>query len=199
MSQSPPLLRSLALGALLTGGLCGGPAAAATNLLANHSFETDSFAGWTLSGNTVGTTVQYSYNAEDGHYVVYAGAAGSDNDLSQTFSDIAGDTYRAGGWMLSDGMTPNAFGMSIDGGDQIYLTDVPVGDATYNFYSFDFVATGRDTFTVSSRDDPGNLVLDNFSVELAGGTPEPAVWAMLLVGLFGIGAALRARPAARTA
>ena len=101
--------------------------------------------------------------------------------------------------MLSDGQTPNDFGLSIDGGNQIYLTNVPVGNGTYNFYSFDFVATGQDTFTISSRDDPGNLVLDNFSVELASGVPEPAVWAMMLVGLFATGAALRKRPVARLA
>ena len=97
--------RSIVLAGLLAGGLCAAPASAATNLLVNHSFEDidaadPTYRGLDPAGNTANNAiaVQYSYNAEDGHYVVYAGAAGSDNYLSQTFTKSpATPTARADG------------------------------------------------------------------------------------------------------
>jgi hypothetical protein len=162
------------------------PASASTNLLVNGSFETGDFTGWTLSGNTGYLGVVTSFSGvlpENGSYEVYAGSIGSDVGISQTFSDTAGTTYTASGYVYGFGGTPSDFGMQIDGTSYIYVNPYPASGWTQ--YSFTFTGTGSDTFTIVNRNDPSYQLLDNFSVSSA--VPEPSTWAMLLLGFAGLG------------
>ncbi|MGH6986083.1 MAG: PEPxxWA-CTERM sorting domain-containing protein [Caulobacteraceae bacterium] len=75
------------------------------------------------------------------------------------------------------------------------------GDATYAF-TYTFVPTGNTTAIVfTGQDNQGTgdeyFGLDNIQVtgvpSVVGGVPEPATWAMLLFGFFGLGGLLRAQ------
>jgi hypothetical protein len=75
------------------------------------------------------------------------------------------------------------------------------GDATYTF-SYTFASTGASTqitFTGQDNQDTSDeyFGLDNIQVtgvpSPTSGVPEPATWAMMLTGLFGLGWILRAR------
>jgi hypothetical protein len=171
-------------------------AASATNLLSNGNFATGDFTDWTLGGNTGYTGVTNSFDGVTGGpngstYFVYAGAIGSDTDLSQTFSDVAGDTYTVSGWVYGFGGTPSDFGMQIDGNTEVYVNPYPASGWTE--YSFTFTGTGSDTLNILNRNDPSYQLLDNFSVT---SVPEPASWAMMMFGVGLIGLGLRRRSAA---
>jgi hypothetical protein len=55
------------------------------------------------------------------------------------------------------------------------------GWGTYNYYNFYSLGTNGQTF--------GNVLLSSFAV--TPNVPEPATWAMMLVGFGGIGFAMR--------
>jgi hypothetical protein len=65
-------------------------------------------------------------------------------------------------------------------------------DATWQTYAFNFLGTGSLTTLLFSSRGPGmnvDAVLDDVSVTVA--VPEPATWAMLLLGFGGVGFTLR--------
>jgi MYXO-CTERM domain-containing protein len=161
-------------------------ASAHANLLANGSFETGDFTGWTLAGNLGYTGVGFEPGfAEDGSYDVIAGPVGSDGYASQTFSDTAGDTLSVSGWVFGYGDEVSDFDMTVDG-TGLDLNPVQT-DGVWTEYSFDATATGSDTFSVGFRDDPSYIYLDNFSVtESASSTPGPVAIAPFALGLFGV-------------
>jgi hypothetical protein len=82
-----------------------------------------------------------------------------------------------------------ASGVSISGGEA-------VGDLTDSLYwtgisSFKVGGVEHDDFTVTSAS--GTNWANSFVPVASGGVPEPATWAMMLLGFGGLGAAMRAR------
>lgn len=76
-------------------------------------------------------------------------------------------------------------------------TNVPGLQKTYTLYSLSFRAQSAGSFTAvfgtgngSSGSDNEGPILDNVSITAV---PEPATWAMLIMGFAGVGAALRRR------
>ena len=63
---------------------------------------------------------------------------------------------------------------------------------TTHTYSFTTATAGNLVFTDSGPSNQQGNLLDNVSLTAV---PEPASWAMMIVGLFGLGAALRRRNA----
>jgi hypothetical protein len=160
------------------------------NLLTNCSFQTG-LAGWTLGGNSLGNIFVESlfdgYSPYDGSInFLAAGPLGSDGTISQTFSDVAGETYTIGAYVASNGSIPNDFDIGWDGTTVFETTDIP--SQPYTLYTATVTGTGSDTVSFSFRDDPSFIAIDDLSVV---GTPispvpEPGYLTLLPAGLAAI-------------
>lgn len=164
--------------------------AGAAELLTNGSFETGNFSGWSSTGNTGDTYLSCGGGAEDGSCYVVEGPVGSDGVLSQTFTDNPGDTLTISGWIQGVGEGPSHVAYYLNN-TLLFDTGNPVPGGDWTNYTVTATATGTDTFSVSFRNDPSYDNLDNFSVVATPGVPEPASWALMLTGFFGLGATLR--------
>ena len=164
----------------------------ASELVTNGGFETGDFTGWTLSGNTSFTSVDTD-NPHSGTYAADLGPVGSQGTLSQWLNTVAGATYTISFWLENDGGTPNSFQANF-GGNPVLLS---LGNSgAFNYFNFSFSATGGSPTLLSFdfRQDPSYWHLDDVSVQgPVGGVPEPATWAMMLLGFGTMGLALRRR------
>lgn len=198
----------------VTLGLLATPASAALNLVTNGSFEqglnpgsfttlgtgSPSLTGWTIAGGSIDYIGSYWQASNGVRSVDLAGNA--PGTISQTIAGLtAGMRY-----LVSFDLAGNP-----DGAPPIKLVDVTVNGSTSGFafsvgsstralmgwqpYSFTFLASGSSTVLsfAASNQPPGFFgpALDNVSVAAA--VPEPATWAMMLTGFFGLGVIARRR------
>lgn len=185
---------TLLAGAALAIGL--GASAQAANLIVNGGFETGDFTGWTVVENNTGveTTGYDGLYPHSGTYFAALGNVGCCGTISQTVSDTAGEALTLTYFHMSDGGTPNYFETDWDG---VAIAGSIINNAPdqrgsgYVEYQFDVTGTGSDTLQFVERNDPSYDALDD--VSLTGAIPEPASWAMMMLGLFGAGAILRSR------
>ena len=105
------------------------PSAFAQNLVANGSFETGYWTGWTTGGNFADTEVVALLF--DGYEIVKTeatslllGPVGSPGTLSQTFSDQAGAQYTFSFYLAGEGDHPSFFSAMWDGTTLLSLTDL---------------------------------------------------------------------------
>jgi len=214
--MSKPLRRVLAATAAIA-ALGAGANAGAANLLTNGDFEDagGSLNGWgvTLNGqaqlgaltaaiyhpccNTSGSEPAYSSNHfaefDDGNVTGLA-------ILSQSFASILGATYTLDFDLGAFGNGHNDLLVAGQTFSQSFtVTGDDNNDTTFHHQTITFTGTGVTqtiAFAVNGGErDNTDALLDN--VVLSGGAPEPAMWALMLTGLAGLGAALRRR--ARTA
>jgi hypothetical protein len=220
MSVFVSATRTAAVAALALG--LAGPAGAAT--LVNGSFEKPGGApikqelldgstfvnGWTVhgSGTYYESDGQDGLTASDGDYWLgfgHNGAVGA--SITQSFLSVAGAHYTLSyDFALQQGSEAGSrFRVSASTGDS-----VDTGDAAFNVWAsgpaLSFTGTGSAiTLTVLDNTAPGsggasNLALDHLrlSSDAAGsGAPEPAGWALMIIGFTGAGAVLRRRRVAR--
>ena len=166
--------------------------AQAVELVTNGGFETGNFSGWTLGGNTgftsVGTGTPHS-----GTYAADLGPIGSQGTLSQSLATIAGHSYNISFWLQHDGGTPNNFQAFFDGAP-ILLDLNNAGAFTYFNFTFSAVGSAPSLLEFRYQQDPAYWHLDDVSVTGdRAPVPEPATWAMMLLGFGGIGLAMRRR------
>lgn len=155
-----------------------------------------SITGWTVTGSSVDYIGSYWQAADGSRSLDLSGnAAGG---VEQTIATVAGQSYK-----VTFDLAGNP-----DGAPTIKTIDVTYdgGSAAFNFdttghtessmgwtpESFVFTATGASTtFDFSSADaTPYGPALDNVSISAV---PEPATWAVMTIGLIGLGGVLRRR------
>jgi hypothetical protein len=145
------------------------------NLVQNCGFETGDFTHWTVTdpSNTFVSSdceplIPGGYGPHSGTYSACFGNIGSLGFVSQTITDIPGETYTFTFWLKSDGRTPNEFQASYNG---TVLTDMKNMSA-FGYTQFSFpglIGTGSDTIKFGGRDDPEFLNLDDVSFVGLGG------------------------------
>jgi PEP-CTERM motif-containing protein len=174
------------------------PMAFGQNLLANGSFETGDFSGWTTTGNFEfsGVTNQpfYVYSgAQDGSFYSYWGPVGDLGGITQSFSDTAGAQYTFSFWLNAVGDDPSEVQVLWNGDVLLDQRDPNTGNLWQEF-SYQVTGTGNDSVTFLFRDDPAYIALDNVSVEQSGGggtVPEPSSFLLMGSGVLGLAGVIR--------
>ena len=190
--------------------------ASAAELVANGGFEDAAgvFTAWSHVNagglTTLIGTVNPSQAHTGDHGLLFLANEEAPDTLSQTLSTVAGQSYAVSFWLAhrsQAGFPINSGFQASFGGTALY-TFLDTGDPgfiNYANYSATIVATGATTvLAFTGFSDAGNYYLDDVSVlgQAGGGivetdhprgVPEPATWALMLLGFGGAGAALRKR------
>lgn len=176
-------------------------APASAELITNGGFETGNFSGWTTSGN-VGVFGISSFGLTDptfGRFLVaFNGADSPPNGvLSQTIATMAGSAYNVGySYGVTSGGNQSIVASILDANTLAVLgtqTASTTSSAPGRF-GFSFTAASgstivrfRDLATNPTASQDGRF--DNVSVTAA--VPEPATWAMMVLGFGGMSFAMR--------
>ena len=158
------------------------------NLITNPGFETGDFSGWINFGNTGFTSV--SGPPHSGIFAASLGPIGSLGFLEQIVPTTPGVRYNLSFFLQSDGMTPNEFQVSWNGGllsDQLNLPAFAYTERDFP----NLLATSSTTPLVFGfRNDPGFFQLDDVAVSPV---PEPATLLLLGSAMAGLGLVTRRR------
>lgn len=197
------------LGAFL---IAAAPAGAAT--IANGSFEeginpgsfttigaidNTSITGWTVGSGSIDYIGSY-WTAQDGSRSIDLSGS-SIGSISQSFATVVGQAYDITYWISKnpDGGNAVRTGSINAGGSSGTFTYAAVNDRfNMNWVQETFRFTATDAMTTLSfaSDSSGGCcfgpALDNVSIAAV---PEPATWALFILGFGLVGGALRRRPA----
>lgn len=157
--------------------------------------------GWTVTGNSV-DYIGTHWNAQDLNKSVDLNGNGQ-GGIQQTFDTIAGITYNVSFWLSGNPDGPpvtktvrvDATGNAFTDYSFNSAAVVRPGSMGWQRYVYSFVASGASTtLSFASRDNTSfGGALDNVSVNAV---PEPATWAMMILGFALIGGFMRRGTAA---
>jgi choice-of-anchor C domain-containing protein len=164
--------------------------------------NTTAITGWKVGGASVDYIGGYWQPQEGSRSVDLAGSGiGS---IAQDILTAAGQRYRVTFWVARNpdsGIDPRTGFVDVGGtATQYSFTNAPSTRANMKWQqkTYEFIAAGAST-TLRFSADPATsqqffgLALDNVSIAAV---PEPATWAMMIMGFGLIGGALRSRKAA---
>lgn len=189
--------------ALLAAATVAAPASAA-NIVSNGDFSNGA-TGWVFSGFGI-------YNSNGGSAAatgcVGSGCTstlGSGAFIRQTLSTVANATYQLS-FLVGENAGPTS-GLSVFWNGQNVLNQLnPANNTlTYNGLTDSYNGTYRlitvgnllassssTNLEIHGRQDPAGLFLDNISVDtVTGAVPEPATWALMILGMGAVGFAMR--------
>jgi hypothetical protein len=178
--------------------LTGASAHASVNFLSDPGFEQAAYQmpatdvpGWQVTPADSDTYTQITSefgNCDQGSAKCFYTKTGSAT-ISQTFSDVAGQSLSIGAAIESHG--DNSFSMLFNG--KTVLTETFTAPTGWENYSVNVTATGRDTISfVTGKDNWQATVIDN-TFATGSAVPETSTWAMLLLGFTGMGLAAMRR------
>ncbi len=166
------------------------PAHAAVNLVTNGSFESGAFGpGWTQFGDTSVTGVfggTFFDSPTDGAFQAAFGPVFGFGGITQTLTSSATSyliSFDLGNLAGSDNY--------VEFGGTTILSNIANTNGAWTNYSFTATAGANPTLTFGFFNPPSFYVLDNVSVTEIGAVPEPATWALMIVGFGIVGARLR--------
>jgi len=182
--------------------LVASPAIAGPNLVQNGDFENNGLTDWTAHGwsTNINGVISGNYSAStgcvgsgcirnsDGTFNTTSGAY-----LYQDIPTVAGSLYTLTFDFGAAGTT-NELAVLFGNTTAFDQMNLPNTNTTYTINNL--LATGDTTrLLFLGRQDPSYDRLDNISVvaAVAGAVPEPASWALMLLGFGAIGSALRFR------
>lgn len=166
--------------------------ATAAELISNGGFETGNLTGWSITGSTLFTGVD-TLSPHSGSFAYFDGTQGSNTVISQTVGTVAGQSYDYSFWLRNEGSGGATSLFSATLGGQLLTSLSNAAGFGYTHFSGTVVAAASNqTLSFTFRNDPSFWDFDDAS--LTGAViPEPATWAMLVIGFGGLGASLRAR------
>lgn len=167
--------------------------ASATPLVTNGDFETGTFAGWTLSGDTSTSVISKNNVTSNTTNVWRSGASDAETYISQVLTTVANASYTLSFDVYTDSTSGSSFSASF-GGNVVSSFVNEVHNWTH--YSVtNLVAGGTSTeLKLGARNDPRFTRVDNISVVQTSTVPEPASM-LLLSGAFAALALTRRRKA----
>jgi choice-of-anchor C domain-containing protein len=152
--------------------------------------------GWTIAAGSVDYIGNYWQAAQGSRSIDLAGnAIGA---IEQTIDTIAGAWYKLSFFVSKnpDGGAPTRTGtVNVGGSDQVfsYALANDRSNMQWDLRSLVFQAQGPTTLRFGADDSSGGfygLALDNISISAI---PEPATWAMTVLGFGAVGFAMRRR------
>jgi hypothetical protein len=206
------IARSIAFGAALSGAaLLASPAASAVNLLQNPGFETvgpegsaTTFTGtfyggpaaaasWSVWNNTTGATTQTELVspstdtiAPGGSRMIQVSTNGADDGIYQAFS--AGDVGHSVALDILDVSGQVLLGAALNDGSQ-WATTVIDPSSQWQHVVVETTAAKGEIFAYANSAGGAVFYADNAYASTA--VPEPSTWAMMLLGVAGLGLAGR--------
>ncbi|MBA4010251.1 MAG: hypothetical protein C0481_00155 [Phenylobacterium sp.] len=170
--------------------LAPGAADAATNLVVNGGFEAGDYSGWTTNAVSYPQTI-VSHTVQEGTYSAQMeGYSFGPNTLSQVLATASGQSYALSFWYNAQGNSANGFNVTWNGVSIFSVTD----QVTTGFQQISAVVmgSGSDALVFTAYNDRYNTFVDNVSVSTPlSPVPEPATWAMMIVGFGAAGAMIR--------
>lgn len=178
-------------------------------LILNGDFEAG-LTNWTAVGQ-VGANTAANYGpccGTTGGEPAYSGnhfaAFGSGNivglsSLSQIIGTVAGASYNLSFLAGAFGANTNVVVTSAGGATNSFtVTANNNANTTFSSHAFSFLGSGVDTITFSVNSPPSDntdALIDNVSVigQAPTAVPEPAAWALMIMGFGGVGALVRRR------
>ena len=173
--------------------------AAATNILDNPGFETGTLSPWYVGDNVSGGTV-WSVTDADSHSGTYSAEDTGNIELRQDFAGVLGSSIGEVSFWAEH---------PIQGTNADLAFDFYYSDSTSAEFLVDLSGTDWNFFNVTAQLDPtktltgfsifGNGTGDNpvtraddFTIDVPS-VPEPATWAMMILGFGLTGFAMRRR------
>jgi choice-of-anchor C domain-containing protein len=152
--------------------------------------------GWTVKGNGVDYIGTYWQAAHGVRSIDLSALNGG--SIQQTIATVIGKTYKVTFWLAGnpDGGLGEKLAATSVSGDWVNTFSFDVGPANtkqnmgWQEYSYRFTAFENTSTLVfnSMTHTPYGPALDNVSISAV---PEPATWAMMIMGFGGVGAAVR--------
>lgn len=195
---------AVAAAPFINGGFEQGPAVGAPGFTAVAGGDATSIPGWTVFGDSIDYIGGYWQPAAGVRSIDLNGAG--QGGIRQTFDTVAGQSYLVTFALSGNpegGPTVKTVLTTASGGATQTSTFDTTGLSRANMgwrsYSYSFTAGGAMTTLSFASADAGAYgpALDSVNVSAI---PEPAIWAMMLFGFFGLSFAVRRRdtlPSAR--